>query len=1207
MPLQVRLRDWTGDYRDEAKFSEGYLDQLTLPGEVSAMAFEPGLGLLAVGTAAGSVHVYGSPPVRVQFMLRPAQRVKHLVFKSDTYLLVCVDEKDNISVYDLSRRDPQNAAMREATAFANVRRGMSGGAVNRSTQVADAPMRVGTHSVRNNVLCTEVSPSHNHLFLGLADGTVDTYDLERFSTSPYRIPNLWWQEEEVLRRSGDPDAPSRLHVPLIIDMQTHPRDINVLLMCYEGGAALYSLKDRSVLRTFQLRLLPGAPGPCADAPFESIWSERLCPATAVAWHPDGEVFVMGHDNGCISFWSVKQEDKPLLVRTLDEVDVDRPVAPEELERQAPMSAGPREPIFKLAWSGFPAGTWLDYSGMWGGAEQHQQPAPAPAPESDASTPTDTILTVMGGAPYVRGAGAALHCLHLPAHAASTGLWSSTTPEALARERALLRESVMAKSVSVYRTSSTVDDFLLAPKLSPHCGNVWDPYALVVLVGSDESLPPMASHTTRRGLEAYSFPPRAGSAHVYSPLYMPLPLSFTGRGTVLGARFETVPLGTYRKLVSARREAHKGTGSIDPDKFMGGYAKPTIVGGTIAHAEGIARRQRPRILVTWHLDGSVRMHDVSPHLLLLGPRDDEYGALLTQPFPAPLPELTVSLRELAAQPEAASVPALAHMRRSPTQLLITDVHVGWEATDLAVQLATGHVLHFGYAYATGPPRASAPGLDASMAAAFGELDVRSPPGGGTMWQDEQEMSSLEGTADPSTTGFKPNVVLRSLPGGSGCVALSDIGLLAMGAGPQLLVVDCHSQDPVLRAGFGAQDFYSHQIGDKESKLVAAEANSEIVSLTFSVCRIAEDNTLSPRLLVTRANGVVTVWTMERSMDSWLAFRTCTTRVKFAGRVLSTSVLDASGNPAEATSAEMQRVEVEQNNMDRGVTRDLALDFHVLLVVSQRLVVLRDRVTGTRVGVAELPDEALTAHIVERNGCKVLAVVSQSSIFLLSLPRLDNTLRLQRHAPSGNEVVASVPQVSIELQGDFVEVADGGQLRLWTMFGTQPHGERPSMCLYTPRALPVAPGSGATGMITSIAGWLGTKAASSISYGAQLDAVLAGPRRPPAPQLPPRAEPEPEIVVAPKEPEPTTLAPPPPPEPARRSPTWYESYQKSAASVSDAARRQGLFNLQLLHKRDEMLASIDNGMASLERSTRDFVRSTRDAAIKAAAKDKLDQYL
>ena len=40
---------------------------------------------------------------------------------------------------------------------------------------------------------------------------------------------------------------------------------------------------------------------------------------------------------------------------------------------------------------------------------------------------------------------------------------------------------------------------------------------------------------------------------------------------------------------------------------------------------------------------------------------------------------------------------------------------------------------------------------------------------------------------------------------------------------------------------------------------------------------------------------------------------------------------------------------------------------------------------------------------------------------------------------------------------------------------------------------------------------------------------------------------------------------------------------------------------------MLASIDNGMASLERSTRDFVRSTRDAAIKAAAKDKLDQYL
>ena len=48
-PLNARLRDWAGELRDETKSAEGFLDQLTLPGQVSALAYEPGIGLLAVG------------------------------------------------------------------------------------------------------------------------------------------------------------------------------------------------------------------------------------------------------------------------------------------------------------------------------------------------------------------------------------------------------------------------------------------------------------------------------------------------------------------------------------------------------------------------------------------------------------------------------------------------------------------------------------------------------------------------------------------------------------------------------------------------------------------------------------------------------------------------------------------------------------------------------------------------------------------------------------------------------------------------------------------------------------------------------------------------------------------------------------------------------------------------------------------------------
>ena len=61
----------------------------------------------------------------------------------------------------------------------------------------ETPTRLAAHSARNEILCTELSPSHDHLFLGMRDGTIDCYDLSRLQPSPYRIPNLWWEEEEM--------------------------------------------------------------------------------------------------------------------------------------------------------------------------------------------------------------------------------------------------------------------------------------------------------------------------------------------------------------------------------------------------------------------------------------------------------------------------------------------------------------------------------------------------------------------------------------------------------------------------------------------------------------------------------------------------------------------------------------------------------------------------------------------------------------------------------------------------------------------------------------------------------------------------------------------------------------------------------------------------------------------------------------------------
>ncbi len=44
--------------------------------------------------------------------------------------------------------------------------------------------------------------------------------------------------------------------------------------------------------------------------------------TSLAIHPSGHFFAAGYDDGCIAFWAVDDDNKPLLVRTLHDLDVD---------------------------------------------------------------------------------------------------------------------------------------------------------------------------------------------------------------------------------------------------------------------------------------------------------------------------------------------------------------------------------------------------------------------------------------------------------------------------------------------------------------------------------------------------------------------------------------------------------------------------------------------------------------------------------------------------------------------------------------------------------------------------------------------------------------------------------------------------------------------------------------------------------------------
>jgi syntaxin-binding protein 5 len=183
-------------------------------------------------------------------------------------------------------------------------------------------------------------------------------------------------------------------------------------------------------------------------------------------------------DGSIAFWAVEDDEQPLMVRTLDEVDVHK-VDGEKLEQYLPDDeAGPsppskhhepREPIFKLAWSGYPN----SYDPRGG----------------------ETSLVVLGGQFGHDPPG--INVLWLSA-------FNPPAPPSAATDQSLhpffrdaMRESLDPQSAYFYRAPGLVQDFLLMPRDSPHFAGAWNPTAILMLFEDGENV---------RAIEARQFPP-----------------------------------------------------------------------------------------------------------------------------------------------------------------------------------------------------------------------------------------------------------------------------------------------------------------------------------------------------------------------------------------------------------------------------------------------------------------------------------------------------------------------------------------------------------------------------------------------------------------------------------------------------------------------------------------------------------------------------
>ncbi|CCM03744.1 uncharacterized protein FIBRA_05890 [Fibroporia radiculosa] len=642
--------------------------------DITVSAVDPVSGLLAVGTSKGLVALYGSPGVECTLRLSdaPDARVQHLHFVPSLCKLCCIDEHDRLHIWDLT--------------------------------TIGAPKLQKIVNLPRPVNCLLVSPSHTHALIALSNGEIRMYDLLCLRMSPYTVPpNLWSLYEEKVQASGMPAIPTS-DSNTILDMVIHPRDVNLLFIAFGGGVILYDLRQREMVRVYELILPPGAPGGSGYYTAD-ILLPRHSSVTALSIHPSGHMLAVGYTDGSIAFWALQDEERPLLVRTLDNEDDVGVVDVAKLElflpsgqpsnEQPKPSVDAREPIFKLSWSGFP-----NSSDPRGG---------------------DTTLTVLGGFGNKDSQGITVFLfppLNPPASppAASAAHKAPVPPPLHNNTRIAMRETLTPLDSHIYLSAGAVQDFLLIPRESPHFACTWDPQTILLLSDSD-----LDSSGKTRIMVGYEFPPPAFLPVTTSPIVAQSPsisgsdnptealtqeLASTLQSMSLSADPEQIglPLEFWDALggviIQLERDPYEQLSSADADR---GYL-PTWGGKAwVEDADGqmkLMKYQPRRVLITHDLDLSVRFLDLSAQLLV-----SSLDNPLSATFPKPWPALTIEVSPVIHDPSlhlVTSPSSSLHVSSSSSQstfeqaihggqLHIASVHIAPESLECMIALTNGALI------------------------------------------------------------------------------------------------------------------------------------------------------------------------------------------------------------------------------------------------------------------------------------------------------------------------------------------------------------------------------------------------------------------------------------------------------------------------------------------------------------------------------------
>lgn len=397
------------------------------------------------------------------------------------------------------------------------------------------------------------------------------------------------------------------------------------------------------------------------------------------------MFAVGHEDGCFSF-AFCSDDLPITIRTLERADVHKTTEEDLFGWSAQGKIGERkpvnrEPIFRLAWSGFPEETYLDMAVAGWNAGSTSSPPLSPSGSKIPPPPLErthlgggTILTILGG--LLPSDPTGIHLFEFPPYvppATQNAVSASGNIPAPLREA--LKDSVFPLQHNLYPTSTPPEDFLLLPRASPHYGMAYDPSSILITTSPNPRLPVLAAPHAARGLEAWSFPPT--SSHPAKPLRVPSALTWSGGGTATSVEIFSIPTRSYRRLVHQFESSDE---RADRLPLAGGKAVQKARAREATGRSGGAGEGGPRVLVSTHVDLSVRFWDVSTHVLT--------GELVRE-FATELRHLRVEMSEVLKMGRVGEASRI--FRERPWEVEIG--RVGWsrETLELSVMFMTGDLV------------------------------------------------------------------------------------------------------------------------------------------------------------------------------------------------------------------------------------------------------------------------------------------------------------------------------------------------------------------------------------------------------------------------------------------------------------------------------------------------------------------------------------